>query len=106
MMKHTSRWALRLMMGGGALLLFSSAFLIYKDRETVSWLVHPGNPQATSVYSRWLDISTSQKTSLERVVGWLGALEYQPVAVAPTKAGDYSIDGSEITLFARPFQYP
>ena len=39
-----------------------SAFLIHKEHETLSQLLHPGeNAQATDVYSQWLDLQTTHE---------------------------------------------
>jgi len=107
MLKRTSRLFLRLMGGVVLVLTISSAILIYKDRDTLSWLVNPGaNPKTTEVYSQWLDLGPSESSTWDRVTQWLVATEYRAVAGFPTQPGEYRAVYPTLTLFVRPFRYP
>ncbi len=107
MLKKTSRLLFRLLAGLGLVLAVSSAFLILKEHETLSRLVHPGeNPRITEIYTRWLDLKMSNPPSWDRAVGWLEVLEYHAVSGAPAQPGEYHADYPALFVFARSFRYP
>jgi penicillin-binding protein 1B len=107
MRRKTRRLLLRLVVVSVLVFVSICAFLIYKERETLSRLGNPGqNAEATQVYSRWLDLAPQTGGSRERVLGWLAALNYRPVTGTPSQAGDYSANDAELIVFSRPFRYP
>ena len=107
MLKKTTGWLLRFMAGTVVVLALSSALLIYKERDTLSWLVNPGlAPAATDIYSRWLEMKADDSLSWARAVGWLQATEYRGISTAPSQPGDYHAAYPDIEVFARPFRYP
>jgi len=107
MRKRNRSLLLRLVVG--TVLAFASlcAFLIYRERETLTRLGNPSwNAETTQVYSRWLDTAPQAGVSWERTLGWLAALNYRSVTGSPALAGGYSANYPELIVFTRPFRYP
>ncbi len=107
MLKKSSQVLFRCVAVISLILAASSAYLIHKEHETLSRLLNPGGEfKTTDVYSRWLDLKTSEGPTWDRVVGWLGLLGYRLAPSAPAEVGEYHSMYPTLTVFVRPFTYP
>jgi penicillin-binding protein 1B len=89
------------------ILTISSAYLIHKERDTLSRLLNPGeNLKTTEVYSRWLELKTDDPPSWDRVIAWLGMLGYRAVPGAPAHSGEYHAAYPLLAVFSFSFHYP
>src|ERR1700687_5302852 len=107
MLNKTSQFFIRLSLATAIILALISGYLIHKEHDTLSRLVHPETSRtSTYIFSRWMELQTRDPCSLNRTVGWLEMLGYRRVQHGPAQPGDYSAGPSSLTVFVRPFQYP
>ena len=105
--KKASRLLFPLAAGALLVLTIAAALLIYKEKETLSRLVHSGaNPKSTVVYSRWFDLRASDAPSWDRVIEWLVRTGYHSVSGVPAHPSDYAASYPTLTVFTNPFRYP
>lgn len=101
------RWSLILLGLALLTLTFSCAIALYREEETLAFLLKPENvAQTTPVYSRWLDLRMDRPVVWERIVRWLEMAGYARVESDPSSVGQYRVQDSQLIIFVRPFKYP